>query len=1614
MEINKKNTLYEISTIPDFTGNVNTFFENKNLNTMDYKLTSFTQLGLEDYNFDAWLLEDEYADDEIIVHVEIDHLFDAIMNIYNQTMINDEDNDEHMLAYINACNINVEYVLADIVDNPRSIRFNVMQTFLWIYFVIASRNEKRAIKYLINSPYFSVECITKLNNYNDSCLYNLCRQNDIIGMKPLVDNKLITLQMLLEKSEKMYPPLFYAIVHTDLFVYMLENIQDVQLALNFEINFEEEDISLVHLICQYNGQLLKYLLETEKISENVFNKIYDDTTILMMCSIYNPDVVPYLINHKFMTSKHFNYSSESENVLSLISSYKPELVIDIISSPFCNNETINNKSKYIVLKIVDDEERSKKTYIIDFNFMFNLVHENDVFMKVIKSRIINEQTLKQLLHHQVIEPDLQIDTTLLNYLYYENYLLFNEIVEECIKIIEPSYILQCIRLPKNHDDNKIDKMLCGVIKREHIDINKSLEGLSQKNIIMVALQNGYMALSKWVIKNKQIDYDCMDENGNSVRVYMCVYYPKLFLQTQEYEKLNNEEMKYILCMTQNESILQNISKNYAFDIDLIKEILDKNDKTFLIILQYINESTLSPHILKLLHNAILLQKNTTIIKAILDHSSVTPEIFNTKIKGKYVLLDFIVKSFGKKNNDYYYKLFKIVFNHPKNVNNDYSNTITCNEYTLPMIQLLDKYGIINENNIDTILHINHECNKICFDVNVVTYIVNHKYFNGEKITKLIDKVSKYNAYKSKKFISMLKCILTSTYCNDSHIHSNDTIALIVRDNVNMINTILESPNYSKKIFSTVLNDIYTLKYVIQNDEIMNKVINLEYYDMNDLLFIGDEIHNIMEILFSQGKYILIEKIFDRYINNTTCFIEFLFSKGLAKCSIIHYVFTSHALLKKIIGLNILDSSHLLYKDCDGNNCLHYCASYENIDGFRLLLETGFIKKEHVYDINIDNDNFLTFNGKFVKHIIDSDIVDSKSLEIYNNNGCNVLSYLLRFDPEYAKKFINHEKVTSTIFSHPALIVDIISTIRLGTGEEGLFSYIINHEKFEDKYLISKDNILISLLYNHYILVKQSTGELDISTENAVKLLLESPNDLSHLFSLEESSSTEFCNLFLLINCSDPKIFKLLLESKYINHDTFGKYDSCGHNLLVYIFSKGLEHIKVYMESEYNTPDKKYSQDIDNDTILILCHRQAEILNYLLGKQFIDEKLMTMKNTLGRTIMHYVIRYSESTDVLLNSSFDQSILLREQDIFGNTPVHLACKENIKSITNILNKMDSSLMEIQNNKGKNCLMLIIKYHKILFDKVASANIITYTSLKQLDYKGNTVLSYLCRYYPKGILKIKSFCDDALVKSRNYKYESPLMVACRYNGEAVKYLLELDVVTFDLLNYKHSDMGSGLITACKYQPIAVKYILEWDKLDINRISITNKDGKIFIEYACQYNNKSLKYILDSNHDFTKLLYAHNSFFVACKWNPDALKTLLNSKYNINKLFTKIINDESCLDIALHSQPKALKYLVEHFGDHPFFNVQNYRGYRLINELQETYPEMDNYKEIVDMDITNYDNIVYDNEKNMCYVCMIYKYRVLLSPCNHKLCVGCSFRVKECPQCRSEIEERIVFDKD
>lgn len=1625
----------------------------------------YSQVAIEEYNNDAWILtgdfndDDDMTDDEILLNItQVTSLWDEISGILNISMLEEEEQDDHFKLYLECVSNNVQHVANSMIEYP-NWSFDPMPKFLWIYLVMACHYEPRALKYLLNSPYFDEDLLSKPDKYGFSCVLVACKQTNVDIISQLNLNNNVSMDMLAHAYDfNGMCPIVYATLNTDIFKYICDNIPNIDDIIK---KVYKNGSTLFLTACRYNEEAANYLLNSKYMDQDYFNKTSNGYTCLMMVILNDNsnNLLKTLLDSEYCSQELFDKTiPKYGNIGTLAGRYNSELLHLVLDS------------KYMNPSIFDAKIEHRNNIVTDI--LFECASQEENFKHIINSPHFNPELLKYTINGENILYELErVNMDGLRRVLELPSCTMDIIVGDLSLGTNSSFI--------SYISTKKPELLISMIKSGKLS-NDILNYVTEfgRNLAMSLIKTGdthtvselIELLDESLLKHK-------DNYGFNTLVYMCKYRPEhaLLILDNPYITdlisdifMNNSPMIHaICCVTYNKDLITKLC-NYCTE-ELFEIVNDRGNNLLLEVSEY-NQTNIkfileSKYCTKKVVNQInkygescltyainktLIPLNLYIIDYISKHKFCTPELLNYKNSNGET--PFLVAC---KNG---YNVTKVIMDSPYfNTNSLYCTdnhgmncfTYACTNKDFELFkticdheseELKEMFELVDENDklyISNLLGGNTLANE---------YILNHKYFN-----KNLLQICLKSWVNDATLINpvLMKYILESEYCDKETLlyqaeesRLNILITQLYNENILSVREILQSKHCSSELLEQVdLEKNSCLCYIGDNSlELYDDILNSEHFTSKILHNVGNNGCTILHSLISYDinsdgpKEFKYRNELEKVVKSEFCTESLLTKTSYSESGGLNVIASmyTYGIHDIILNLPYITKDGLLCVNNLGRTCLHdlVCTFMNDInntckDHFKEILDSGKCSSE-LFEIQDQNgDTFLLLGSSLINIVLESEFCTTKLLASYNVKGINIFSVLCSQCSDNIITLINHPKTTSDIFMIPYTFnnTPLNYTLLL---DDTTFKTIINLDICTDECINFTNhhgnNLLIFCIANKYY--------------SKLEIFLQSGHDLSPSF---HTNNKKILKMAIM---NDYNIFKILMESKYVTKDILLKSDKYGHNIITYAFGLNLDVVKYIVESDYWTDDIMYQTDIDGDFLLIHAFNRPEIVKYILESDKCPDKMILMENKLGMTCATAFAKQNlESFNILLasdkllkklscteQSSCDipLSELLCKQDIYGQTPLHILSSKgldydnsNMNAIKELIKSpyFDEELLRTQDKNGLNSVMTALKNNNSHIAKlILDTDKVTEELLKQQDVHGNTILMYVSKY-SIDCLKLmidQDYYTKETLEIRNNDNETAIMYACKYNAEAVKLLLNLDECTNELLFSGHTDYGSVLTIAAKHnQPLAIKYILGWDDLSW-QILYTLDNGENFIQIACMNSSDTIKWALETDYDFTEQLnpnIANPVILIAAKYQPNAVKYILESDYGSQQMITVRKNGRNCIDEAYDNQPKSLLHIVQstHITE-DILNEEDEIGYKLISKIRRNYPNVDAFTDIKNINLTEYDNelINNDDDPSACHICYTYKTKVIFSPCLHVACVGCAFKLRKCHQCRETINEK------
>jgi hypothetical protein len=300
------------------------------------------QLPISQYVNDAWLREGDFdeaaeltEEEQLVKIATLTGICEQVPLIMNESMIEEKDLDQNFKDYIKYTTGFINYITGRMFDNY-NWTFDPMDKFTWVYLMSACKYEQRAIRYLLNSPYFKSSMITKTDIYGSSCLLIALRQptSDIIAQ--LNTTKTITAEMF-TKMHNEIPTILNAVANVEVYKYVISNIPNIS---QYLFNTQTAITPLI-FACEYSPEVAQLMINSEYMTQKYFEKSSYDLTVLTTAACHSPQLLKSLLESKYCTQELVEQKyADYGNVLHILAMYYPEHLKLITDSQFMKRELI--------------------------------------------------------------------------------------------------------------------------------------------------------------------------------------------------------------------------------------------------------------------------------------------------------------------------------------------------------------------------------------------------------------------------------------------------------------------------------------------------------------------------------------------------------------------------------------------------------------------------------------------------------------------------------------------------------------------------------------------------------------------------------------------------------------------------------------------------------------------------------------------------------------------------------------------------------------------------------------------------------------------------------------------------------------------------------------------------------------------------------------------------------------------------------------------------------------------------------------------------------------------------------------------------------------------------
>lgn len=1643
---------------------------------LDYPLT----IVVDELSSNILILDEDFEDelelsieDIEIKTEEMQRILEATEQVLNITEINQEDNDDKFQEYLTSMTSITSYLISTMFENMQWT-FIPQKKILWMYLIVASKYEPRAFKYLIKNNNYDKSMLFDKDMLGYSCITHACKSHDTTMIKEFKCHDIITVELLTTLGEgEGETPITKNLLQESLssptvFAYLVENIPNIEAFIYKDATQDKSVLSLFILACATNKDTAKYLLDSKFMTKNYFNKCLGDYSCLMIAALFMPTLVETILRSNYCSNdliikEHPIYS----NFIMMLAIYEDKIFGDILKSNLIDilpNELFETKLKYTNSNNTSNSnllfELSQSTYIDLFinskyfnsSFITHTIHGHSIFNELILKNIFG---FKALINSPLCTRELftEVNTrstqsclsvaagtceSLVKLIIESDCYSFNLLKQQDI------YGRNALMVLMEHDDYRTINLTIISTILDNCSPDQALLILSQKDIsglntFAYLCTKAPTVAIKFIQDNSFYESLLETEYTDNIKSYnspmlvaiCCMSKDLCIVTTLLNSDFNSAELMKLTCKNGNNLMFEVIAYNKDnilpvleckyLDLQLFSSI-SKDDTNLLI------------EFIRSIPNNSFDDLNMLKLNKIVDHSFMTPDMINYKskyyttplleaCKKSNIIAQTILNSTMCKYNLDGINYLLEVCKSSNNSNVDLVKTFCNNpKLTKDIFQFREaftgmsclSYALFNSNSI------------------ILYQILNNKFCDNSMFTKDItlwinSGIPPYDSIKKSNIMS-LKEILKSKYCTKDILYLKTadkcTMLMLTVDKCpKLALDILNHPLCSPELLNTV--DIYNencLHYCINSPnfkyEILFAILESKHFDINMLKNVDAHKNTILSKILSR-KPTVVFNILSTFtkVEWMSDYKDILTQNSSNGTNIISSMVLEN-ITDNILACPIITPELLLTTDTFGKSCLHDAVMYSgakasNYTDFKKILSSDKCSTELLNLVDNDGNTFLTCCYEVFKDTLKSPYCTTTLLEYTNKHHLSILVILCLYDPESIPALLADERVTSNILTYKEGSVNNPLTAALDVDNKSL-EYILESDKCTDSIINYRESLF------GFTILSDSVANNNI---DKINILLSSNRDLTDSFNCKDVNGY---NIIIIGINSTFEIFKLLVESKYMKQEMLYLEDELGHNTVCKAFGTDFEKTKYLLDSKYWNDDLMYHKDRDDDYILAYASMNSEIVKYMLESPKCTQKLVDMTNSMGMTCAHYfsMVNYDNNTlEILLNSSWCNEYIIHKQDSYGYTCLHHACMKESNTIVDYIIKSKyytKDLLMIIDNKGRNALMLALEHNSDAVFSILESDVCTPEVIFQKDrINGDNVFNYAIKYSDKAAKYIlNNISIDLDLTIRNYEHLTPIMLACKYNGDLVEVMLQKDNCSPECLTSLHSDFPSALTLAARYQSVAIKHILKWDKinwiiLNSTDSDIRDKDNKLdFIGVSCKYNPESLKYALESSIDLSNFFHLSQQLhpiMLATKYQPDALKLILESKYINPEMFLITYEDVTCIELAFDSQPKSLWNIINSdIVTEELFHMPDQEGYSIIYKLTNIYP---NIKVLGDINISNmikYTNIVgEENSDSLCMICCEFKNSIVFN-CGHLCCVGCAFKLLDCHTCRKKIKKK------
>ena len=1550
-------------------------------------------------------------------------MFDIVSSLF-QDLPKNLENNHHVSEFTYEI---VHNVLSNIIQDKlldHTWDFDLRRKFIWITLLHCIKSCPILIPYLLN------KCDNKLQLVSDDDING----NDLIMHSTLIVDSLIEIVRYTDKNLLFRPnklgvtPMDLILSNGTIEVLFRENL------ITFEdlMRYNKKGLTPLHLSSFVeNDTSMLFLLNHENITHaDLLITDCNQNTPAMCATIYkNYRVVNHILNsHKFTIDAFSKVNASNKSVFN----YKvPDLMKVMLANNKFTDDFINNNYGIFMSYFKSSINMNNIDELFSSNY-FNPTVLYRPEQSLIELIIINSSS--KLLNYlnnneRIIETMsmlLKICPSLYSLICKYNIALAIKLLD--LKLIYPA-MLEAEYASHNNAIINIIKRLIGSLQNENTDDEEEEEEEEEEENIKPQIE---LLLEK-IFKSQLYSNNYLNNICESkyVLTYIFNILPNLFMDLMKNGMINS--------VTNSKAILECLKEknNYDLKISMINNnLLDKNimkndnyellklsmkfdpQTTELIFDNYnslLDESSFIDEESKrsLLEYLSFVQDDALFTK-IITHQLVTTKIINWVNKNNESVLFYLINKPSRlevilqKRKDLNRKMIYSPQLLKKVINTDslsYLTIILCQHdvpynYLIILLNEINNYnGQRTEEYIKLLL--NNKYHKeilnnlfsnlvsICINkkLNIITEIINSDHLNDETFYNKDNDGNNIllnclkNNFKEKEIISH-KYFTKEMFYETNKMNISAINLLNTNFNYDVINYGLKNNIIDKKVLisplqngGTIMHKMIEKNYIKEATEII-----LHYNDKSMLLDKIDRNTSLLYQICGNAYYDPI--IFDNLIKIGVK-IEDYIKKINDEILIVRLFEHNYELFKQLI-LRFGLTKEILLMQVPGtiHKFISYCLIQKQ--DFVELLSVDLLVDKDILNLQID-DSILLFLIKptieLFQQILDHVNFDPCILYKANNNKTYIES-LCEIDENIACLYFNHVKFNPVmIFENNSVLLS-----KICKNYYNILNIIL------DKEIINTGNInLIQMMILLSLESKSIIDDNNIAVPICFKLIIQ-----SKYFNIDVLKSKYQEKLFIEYLIKNQSVLEYLLKNNKLPQEILFEDDQFGDPFIInFRYNIGqLQNILKYIKIDYFNKTNRCGQTLLHLLAIDNCFKDLLDLD-------LPESIILLEDNFGKICVDYVIEYQN--EEIINQMLDKKIITNKIASHKDKTGKSVFSKLLHKFDGVHNKLkyliSSELLIVTDNKGLNNLGQIIKYSPVLLDYILKLPHIDKNLFGTIDHKGRTCLMIAAQYNSKNLIKLlKCPIIDQSHMMVHKNLGSCLTKAIRYNPKEVRFILESNLLTNDVLysrdNELYNDYVIGLNIvqlACKYNPEALMFILSCDKLNLKEL---------------------VHEVIGKNHD--KI----NSLKIAILYQPECVETLLKSKYGCNNLVkeTNMIMSISCLVDCIHKQPASFPLLIKS-GKFTESDIK-YNNRDPVNELSLAVKISHNnfttttdfYNEVPIMKYKN--EPCKNNDANVCEICSENKSKVIFDPCGHKSCVSCSMKIKKCHLCRSAISKRMVYE--